>query len=39
MRLKKDNARVPTTRASVDAPVATIGMEGGDAKWRTPLIV
>jgi hypothetical protein len=36
MRLKKDNARVPATRASVDALVATIG---GDTKWRTPLIV
>jgi hypothetical protein len=36
MRLKKDNARVPCTRASVDALVATMG---GDAKWRTPLIV
>jgi hypothetical protein len=39
MRLKKDNARVPTTRAFVDALVATIGMEGGDAQWRTPFIV
>jgi hypothetical protein len=36
MRLKKDNARVPTTRALVDALAATIG---GDTKWRTPLIV
>jgi hypothetical protein len=27
MRHEKDNARVPTTRASVDALVATIGME------------
>jgi hypothetical protein len=39
MRHEKDNARVPTTRASVDALVATIGMEGGDAQWRTPFIV
>jgi len=36
MRLKKDNARVPATRASVDTLAATMG---GDAKWRTPLIV
>ena len=35
MRLKKDNARV-AARASVDALVATMG---GDAKWRTLLIV
>jgi hypothetical protein len=39
MRLKKDNARVPATRAFVDALAATIGMEGGDAQWRTPFIV
>jgi hypothetical protein len=39
MRHEKDNARVPATRAFVDALVATIGMEGGDAQWRTPFIV
>jgi hypothetical protein len=39
MRLKKDNARVPATRALADALVTTIETEGGDAKWRTPLIV
>jgi hypothetical protein len=38
MRLKNDNARV-AARALVDALVATIGMEGGDAQWRTPFIV
>jgi cob(I)alamin adenosyltransferase len=38
MRLKKDHARV-AARAFVDALAATIGMEGGDAQWRTPIIV
>jgi cob(I)alamin adenosyltransferase len=31
MRLKKDHARV-VARALVDALIATIGMEGGDAQ-------
>jgi len=39
MRHEKDNARVAGTRALADALVTTIETEGGDAQWRTPIIV
>jgi hypothetical protein len=38
MRHEKDNARV-AARALADALVTTIETEGGDAQWRTPIIV